>query len=178
MSACRAGVPLATNVAVRSELRLPPAGIGRAYLWIDPPWRLTLDGRFITGSADWPVWDGVEEPEVNRPLWEAWSPAYSTHSSLRTLTEVVEANSASAEDLKVDSHPGHAIEVFGDASDDCHCWLRYYRDPQSHGEVFDSRAASGCHPRAGRASGWLKATESGKEAKRFAVPGAKFTPAS
>src|SRR6476646_4326759 len=62
---------LATN-SLKLRFDGAPSEKGRAYIWIDPPWRLSLAGRFITGSADWPVWDGVAEPEVNRPLWEAW----------------------------------------------------------------------------------------------------------
>ena len=62
---------LATN-SLKLRFDGDPGEKGRAYIWIDPPWRLSLAGRFITGSADWPVWDGVEEPEVNRPLWDEW----------------------------------------------------------------------------------------------------------
>ncbi|MFM7148664.1 MAG: hypothetical protein ACKO23_02360 [Gemmataceae bacterium] len=57
------GKPCERSLATNSlKLRFDgaPGEKGRAYIWIDPPWRLSLAGRFITGSADWPVWDGVE----------------------------------------------------------------------------------------------------------------------
>lgn len=88
---------------------------GRAYVWIDPPWRLTLDGRLVTGSADWPVWDGVEAPEVNRPLWESWCALFDPLN--RTSLVGVSVNSQ-LPDLRLDFESGHTVETFGNRSDD------------------------------------------------------------
>jgi hypothetical protein len=81
---------------------------GRAYIWIDPPWRMTLAGHIVTGSADWPVWDGVEDKEVNQPLWEAWSALFNPLN----LTVLVGASvNAAFPDLCLDFESGHRIET-------------------------------------------------------------------
>jgi hypothetical protein len=107
---------------------------GRGYIWIDPPWRLSRGGRFITGSADWPVWDGVEEPEVNRPLWEAWCALFDPLSDT-TLTEAVV--SEPLPDLRLRFASGHEVQTFGNSCNGC--WW-YYRDRVS-GVVFEAGAA-------------------------------------
>ena len=127
---------LATNSL---KLRFDGApGEGRAYIWIDPPWRLSLSGRFITGSADWPVWDGVEEPEVNRPLWEAWCALFDPLN--RTALVDVAVGSQFAE-LTLEFETGHRIDSFGSSSDGC--WW-YYRDRMT-GEVFEVGAGGIVH---------------------------------
>ena len=103
---------------------------GRFYIWIDPPWRLSLAGRFITGSADWPVWDGVEEPEINRPLWEAWCTLLDPLN--RTTLVGLSVNSPLA-DLTLEFETGHRLDTFGNSGDG-YWW--YYRDREA-GEVFE-----------------------------------------
>src|SRR5688500_19043156 len=83
-----------------------------SYIWIDPPWRLSLAGRFVTGSADWPVWDGVVEPEVNRPLWEAWCTLFDPLN--RTTLVDVSVGSPLA-DLTLEFETGHRIDSFGNS---------------------------------------------------------------
>jgi hypothetical protein len=106
---------------------------GRAYIWIDPPWRLTVGGKFVTGSADWPVWDGVEEPDVNRPLWDTWCGLFDPLIATTLIEAVV---GSPMPDLRLRFSSGHEIEVFGNCSDDC--WW-YYRDRLT-GEVFEAGA--------------------------------------
>ena len=107
---------------------------GRAYLWIDPPWRLTLGGRFVTGRADWPRWDGVAEPGVNRPLWEAWCGLLDPINAT-TLAEAFVGEPMP--DLRLRFASGHEVEVFGDSGRD-YWW--YYMDRVS-GEVFEATPA-------------------------------------
>lgn len=107
-----------------------PGEKGRAYIWLDPPWRLSLAGQLITGSADWPVWDGVEEPEVNRPLWEAWCALFNP---LNRTTLVRVAVGSPLLDLALEFESGHRIDTFGNSVDG-YWW--YYRDRVS-GEVFE-----------------------------------------
>ena len=102
----------------------------RRVIWIDPPWRLSLAGRFITGSADWPVWDGVEEPKINQPLWEAWC---ALLDPLNRTTLVKVSVGSPQPDLALEFESGHRIETFGNSSDG-YWW--YYRDRES-GEVFE-----------------------------------------
>jgi hypothetical protein len=130
------GVPcqrsLATNsLMLRFDFREREKG--RAYIWIDPPWRLTAGGIFVTGSADWPVWDGVEEPEVNRPLWESWCGLFDPLNAT-TLAEAVVGSPLP--DLRLRFASGHEIEVFGSRGND-YWW--YYRDRLT-GEVFEAGA--------------------------------------
>ena len=106
---------------------------GRAYVWIDPAWRLTLAGRLVTGRADWPVWDGVENPEVNRPLWEAWCARFNP---LNRTTLVGVSIDPRLPDLRLDFETGHSIETFGNSGDD-YWW--YYRDLTT-GEVYEAWA--------------------------------------
>jgi hypothetical protein len=106
---------------------------GRAYVWIEPPWRLTLDGQLVTGSADWPVWDGVENPEVNRPLWEAWCALFNP---LNRTTLVDVSVGLQLPDLCLGFETGHSVETFGNRGDD-YWW--YYRD-RITGEVYEAWA--------------------------------------
>ena len=131
---------LATN-SLKLRFDGAPGEKGRAYIWIDPPWRLSLAGRFITGSADWPVWDGVEEPEVNRPLWESWCALFDP---LNRTTLVRVAVESPQHDLALEFESGHRIDTFGNSGDG-YWW--YYRDRVS-GEVFEASGAGIAHERA------------------------------
>lgn len=111
---------------------------GRAYVWIDPPWRLSHNGRFVTGSADRPAWDGVAEPEVNRPLWEAWCALFDPLDRT-TLSEVLVGEPLP--DLRLRFASGHEVCAFGNSSDGC--WW-YYRD-RITGEVFEAGATGVVH---------------------------------
>ena len=55
---------------------------GRAYIWIDPPWRLTNGRRFVAGSYDWPRWDGIEDPRSTDRCGRRRA-HYSTRSTAR-----------------------------------------------------------------------------------------------
>jgi hypothetical protein len=128
------GVPCAHSLATNSiKLRFEPTPDprGRAYIWIDPPWRLTVSGTFVTGSMDWPEWDGVVDREVNQPLWEAWC----AHFSPLSRAEVVEVRVGTTHpDLMLRFASGHQIETFGNTNSD-YWW--YYRDRFS-GEVYEA----------------------------------------
>ncbi len=93
-------------------------------------WRLSLAGRFITGSADWPVLDGVDKPEVNRPLWETWCALFDP---LNRTALVQVAIGSPFLDLALEFESGHRIDTFGNSSDG-YWW--YYRD-RVIGEVFE-----------------------------------------
>lgn len=130
------GVPCAHSLATNSiKLMFEPLRDprGRAYIWIDPPWRLTASGAFITGSMDWPEWDGVEDREVNQPLWEAWCAQLNPLSR----SEVVEVQVGTTHpDLAIRFASGHLIETFGNTSSD-YWW--YYSDRLT-GEVYEAGA--------------------------------------
>ena len=132
---------------------------GRAYVWIDPPWRLSQNGRFVTGSGDWPVWDGVEQPEVHRPLWEAWCGLLDPLSDT-TLAEAVVGEPLP--DLRLRFTSGHEVWAFGNRGESC--WW-YYRDRVS-GEVFEAGAGGITHELGAAA------------AEQEAEPGAAADPAS
>jgi hypothetical protein len=124
---------LATNsIILRFDTRADPGG--RAYLWIDPPWRLTASGLLVTGSMDWPTWDGVEDEEVNRPLWEAWCAHFDPLSGAE-LEEV--SVGLDCPDLSLHFTTGHRLETFGNISSD-YWW--YYRD-RATGDVFEAGAS-------------------------------------
>jgi hypothetical protein len=135
---------LATN-SLKLRFDGAPGEKGRAYIWIDPPWRLSLAGRIITGSADRPVWDGVEEPEVNRPLWEAWCALFDP---LNRTTLVDVAVGSQWADLTLEFETGHRIDTFGNSG--AGYWW-YYRDCVS-GEVFEVGAGGIAHE-------WAAATD-------------------
>jgi hypothetical protein len=120
---------LATN-SLKLRFDCAQCDKGRAYIWIDPPWRLTRGGQLVTGSADWPLWDGVEDREVNQPLWEAWCALFDPLN--RTTLVDVSVGSPPA-DLRLDFETGHRIETFGNSGDG-YWW--YYRDRVT-GEVFE-----------------------------------------
>ena len=124
---------LATNsLKIRFDCRATEKG--RVYIWIDPPLRMTLDGKLVTGSADWPVWDGVEDEGTNRPIWEAWcelfDPLYQTTLVGASVGELFP-------DLRLVFKSGHQIETFGNSGNG-YWW--YYRD-RITGEVFEAGAA-------------------------------------
>jgi hypothetical protein len=128
---------LATNsLMLRFDFAHSPKG--RAYIWIDPPWRMTIAGTLVSGSADYPAGGGVEEEEVNRPLWEAWCALFDPLGST-TLTEVSVHDGPP--DLRLGFASGHQIETFGNYSEGC--WW-YYRDRLT-GEVFEARRAGITH---------------------------------
>ena len=123
---------LATNsLMLRFDFR--EKAKGRAYIWIDPPWRLTLAGRLVTGSTDWPVWDGVEQPEVNRPLWEAWCGLLDPLDDA-TLTEAVVG--VPIPDLRLRFASGHEVEAFGNSGEGCWWYLR----DRATGGIFEAGA--------------------------------------
>src|SRR5262249_727136 len=130
---------LATN-SLKLRFDGAPGEKGRAYIWIDPPGRLSLADRFITGSGDWPVWDGVEDPEVNRPLWEAWC---SLLAPLDRTTLVGVSVASPLPDLALEFETGHRIDTFGNSGDG-YWW--YYRDRVS-GEVFEAGGGGIAHER-------------------------------
>ena len=135
------GVPCERSLATNSlKLRFDclDREKGWAYIWIDPPWRLTLADKLITGSADWPVWDGVEEKEVNQPLWEAWCALFDPLGQT-TLIDV--SVGSQFPDLRLDFETGHRIETFGNSGDGC--WW-YYRDRLT-GEIFEAGASGIIH---------------------------------
>lgn len=142
------GVPCALSLATNSiKLRFEPAPDprGRAYIWIDPPWRLTDSGTIVTGSMDWPEWDGVEDPEVNQPLWEAWC----AHFNPLSQAAVVEVHlGPSHPDLTLRFESGHQIETFGNTISD-YWW--YYRDRLT-GEVYEA-GAFGIRREVGKSAG-------------------------
>ena len=93
-----------------------------------------MAGKFVTGSYDWPVWDGVEDKVVNQPLWEAWSALFDP------LNLAILVNASVGEplpDLRLGFDSGHEIETFGNSGDGC--WW-YYCDRVT-GEVFEANAA-------------------------------------
>ncbi len=94
---------------------------------------MSLDGKLVTGSADWPVWDGVEDEGINRPLWEAWcallDPLYQTTLVDASVGELFP-------DLRLVFKSGHQIETFGNSGNG-YWW--YYRD-RITGEVFEAGA--------------------------------------
>ena len=132
---------LATN-SLRLRFDGAPGEKGRAYIWIDPPWRLSLAGRFITGSADWPVWDGVQEPAVNRPLWEA---GCALCDPLNRTTLVGVSVGSPLADLALEFEAGYRIDTFGNSGDG-YWW--YYRDRKA-GAVYEAGAGGIVHERAG-----------------------------
>ncbi len=131
------GTPCRRSLATSSLMLRFDFGLsekGRAYLWIDPPWRMTLAGKLVSGSADWPVWNGVADKEVNQPLWDSWCARFDPLDS----TKLWEASvSADTPDLRLDFASGHRIETFGNCCDNC--WW-YYRDRLT-GEVVEAGLA-------------------------------------
>jgi len=111
---------------------------GRAYIWIDPPWRMTLAGLFVSGSADYPMGDGAEDKEVNQPQWEAWCALFDPLGST-TLAEASVRDDTP--DLRLGFASGHQVETFGNSSEGC--WW-YYRDRLT-GEVFEAGRAGITH---------------------------------
>lgn len=120
---------LATN-SLKLRFDGKPGKNGRAYIWLDPPWRLSQSGRLITGSADWPVWDGVEEPDINRPLWEAWCALFDP---LNRTTLVGVSVSSPLPDLALEFGSGYRIDTFGNSGDG-YWW--YYRNYEG-GEIYE-----------------------------------------
>src|SRR5688500_1001989 len=70
-----AGAPceflLVTNsIRIRFDIWESPRG--RAYLWIDPPWRLLKGDAVSTGSGDCPAEGGTDSEEDYRTRWRRW----------------------------------------------------------------------------------------------------------
>ncbi len=107
---------------------------GRAYIWIDPPWRLLCNGRFVTGSCDCPEWDGIEDPETNRPLWEAWCGLSHLLDEASLAAAVIGQD---LPDLRLQFTQGYEVQTFGNDGNDI--WW-YYRDRLT-GECFEATAA-------------------------------------
>jgi hypothetical protein len=111
---------------------------GRAYIWIDPPWRLVCDGRFVTGSYDCPEWDGIEDPEINRPLWEAWCRLLDPLNDVSLAAAII---GQELPDLRLKFTQGYEVQTFGNDGNDI--WW-YYRDRVT-GECFEAKAAGIVH---------------------------------
>src|SRR5262245_20907524 len=128
------GVPCRPTLAANSLMLRFDFGRsekGRAYVWIDPPWRMTLAGLFVGGSADCPVWDDGEDTAVNQALWEAWC---ALLDPLRSTTLAEASLHDDTPDLRLGFASGHQIETFGNYREGC--WW-YYRDRLT-GEVFEA----------------------------------------
>jgi hypothetical protein len=123
---------LATN-SLRFQFDFARSERGRAYIWIDPPWRLTLAGKLITGSASYPRGDG-ENQEPDQGPWNAWVALFA---ALETTTLTNASVGGGIADLRLAFASGHRIETFGNSHGDG-CWW-YYRDRVT-GEVFEGRA--------------------------------------
>jgi len=123
---------LATN-SIKLSFDFENNSRGRAYIWIDPPWRLIGKGSVITGSADWPVWDGRENPEVNEPLWQEWCSLFEALNATQLLSFSV---ADGCPDLCLHFESGHTIETFGNSRQD-YWW--YYSNRMT-GDVFEASA--------------------------------------
>ena len=106
---------------------------GRAYIWIDPPWRLTIQGTYITGTDDRPIWDGKENREVNEPLWLAWCGLFD---SLRATQLAAFSIAEGCPDLCLRFESGHEIQTFGNRNSDY--W--WYFMNRVTGDVFEASA--------------------------------------
>ncbi len=131
------GVPCKRSLTV-SSLKLSfdfsQRAKGRVYIWIDPPWRLVCDGRFVTGSYDCPEWDGIEDPEVNRPLWKAWCGLCDPLNDASLVAAIIGHDFP---DLRLQFTQGYEVQTFGNDGNDM--WW-YYRDRLT-GECFEASAA-------------------------------------
>src|SRR5687767_220647 len=124
---------LATNsIRLRFDFRSSPKG--RAYIWIDPPWRLTAGGSVRAGSNDYPARGGAEDEEVSRSMLEAWC-AHFDGLDGAALAEV--SVGQGYPDLCLRFASGHRIETFSHGGPGC--WW-YYKD-RATGEVFEAGAS-------------------------------------
>ena len=123
---------LATNsIRLRFDFRSSPKG--RAYIWIDPPWRLLAGGSLLAGSHDYPGLARRQGGEVNQSLLEAWC----GHFGPLDGASLAEASvGPDYPDLCLRFEPGHRIETFSHGDPDC--WW-YYKDRVT-GEVFEAGA--------------------------------------
>jgi hypothetical protein len=123
---------LATNsIRLRFDFRTSPKG--RAYIWIDPPWRLIAAGALRAGSNDYPTCDGVEDNEAKEASLAAWC-AHFDGLDGASLAEVSLGHDYP--DLWLGFESGHRIETFSYGGP--HCWW-YYKDCPT-GEVFEAGA--------------------------------------
>jgi hypothetical protein len=123
---------LATNsIRLRFDFRSSPKG--RAYLWIDPPWRLMVGGTLRVGSNDYPVQDGAEDAEAYPSLLAAWC-AHFDGLDGAPLAEACLGRDYP--DLSLRFESGHRLETFSHGGPAC--WW-YYKDCTT-GEVFEAGA--------------------------------------
>jgi len=123
---------LATNsIRLRFDFRSSPKG--RAYIWIDPPWRLMADGTLRAGSNDYPVRDGAEDQEVYQSLLAAW---WAHFDGLDGAPLAEACLGRDYPDLCLRFESGHRLETFSHGGPDC--WW-YYKDCAT-GQVFEAGA--------------------------------------
>jgi hypothetical protein len=119
------------SIRLRFDFRSSPKG--RAYIWIDPPWRLMVGDSLRAGSNDYPARDGARDEDVHRSLLESWC----AHLDGLDGAALAEASvGPDYPDLCLRFESGHRIETFSDGDPDC--WW-YYQDRAS-GEVFEAGA--------------------------------------
>src|SRR5205823_4591166 len=112
---------LATNsIRLRFDFRGSPKG--RAYIWIDPPWRLMAGGACLAGSNDYPVQDGARDEEVYQTLIERWCAPFGPLDGAALAEAGVGSDYP---DLGLRFGCGLRIETFSDGGQGC--WW-YYRD--------------------------------------------------
>ena len=124
---------LATNsIRLRFDFRSDPKG--RAYIWIDPPWRLMTENTFLAGSNDYPARGAVEDNEANRSLLAQWCAHFDGLDGSALAQASVRQDYP---DLCLCFACGRRIETFSHGGPGC--WW-YYKDCLS-GEVFAAGAA-------------------------------------
>jgi hypothetical protein len=123
---------LVTN-SIRIRFDISECPKGKAYLWIDPPWRLRAGDAVVTGSAGCP--DGSEAgDEEYRARWLRWVAHFDP------LEQAVFADASVGiehPDLRLGFGSGHSIETFSNGGPGC--WW-YYLDREAD-EVFEAGAA-------------------------------------
>lgn len=123
---------LATNsIRLRFDFRSSPEG--RAYIWIDPPWRVTAGDSRRTGSDDYPTRDGARDPQSYQSLLESWCAHFDGLDGAALAEGSV---GPSYPDLRLRFESGHRIETFSHGGSGC--WW-YYKD-RATGEVFEAGA--------------------------------------
>jgi hypothetical protein len=123
---------LATNsVRLRFDFRSSPKG--RAYIWIDPPWRLTAGSTCLAGSNDYPLPDGSEDEEPYRTLIKRWVAHFGPPDGAALAEAAVGLDYP---DLCLRFESGLRIETFSHGGPDC--WS--YNMDRVTGDVFEAGA--------------------------------------
>jgi hypothetical protein len=127
-----AGVPceflLLTN-SIRLRLDISKHPNGRAYFWIDPPWRLMHGDVLVTGSNESPR----ESAEDESGQWRAW---FDKFRALEQPMLVDVAVGLEYPDLHLRFTCGYRIETFSEGGPGC--WW-YYLDRET-GDIFEAGA--------------------------------------